>query len=101
MMEWDKFRMAQKFLHRANAIHPEDSEDINQRIDALALQDVYYDCYMSSFSREYLLKRLAEVVAGKIEIPEEEELADEARYRTTYMREAQSILHSFERWERQ
>lgn len=100
-MEWDKFRMAQKFLQRANAIHPEDADDINRRVDALALQDVYYDCYMSSFSREDLLKRLADVVSGKIEMPEEEEIVDEERYRTTYMREAQIILNSFDRWERQ
>lgn len=100
-MEWDKFRMAQKFLQRANAIHPEDADDINQRVEALALQDVYYDCYMSSFSREDLLKRLADVVSGKIEMPEEEEIVDEERYRTTYIREAQIILNSFDRWERQ
>ena len=95
-MEWDKFKMAQKFLQRANAIHPEDSDNTIQQVDALALQDVYYDCYMSSFSREDLLKRLAEIVSGKIELPEEE-VADEERYRSTYMKEAQSILSSIQR----
>ena len=97
-MEWDKFKMAQKFLQRANAIHPEDSDNTIQQVDALALQDVYYDCYMSSFSREDLLKRLAEIVSGKIELPEEE-VADEERYRLTYMKEAQSILDSIQRGE--
>lgn len=100
-MEWDKFRMAQKFLQRANAIHPEDADDIDKRVEALALQDVYYDCYMSSFSREDLLKRLADVVSGNIEMPEEEEVVDENRYRSTYIREAQAILNSLDRWERQ
>ena len=94
-MEWDKFKMAQQFLQRANAIHPEDSGDAAERVNALALQDVYYDCYMSSFSREDLLKRLAEVINGKIEIPEEEDL-DEARYREVYMREARIILAKIE-----
>ena len=97
-MEWDKFKMAQKFLQRANAIHPEDSDNTIQQVDALALQDVYYDCYMSSFSREDLLKRLAEIVSGKIELPEEE-VADEERYRSAYMKEAQSILDSIQRGE--
>lgn len=95
-MTWDKFRMAQKFLQKANAIHPEDSRDETGRHVAMALQDVYYDCYMSSFSREDLIKRLAEVVAGKFELPDEEEL-DESVYRATYIREARIILTALEK----
>ncbi len=95
-MEWDKFKMAQKFLQRANAIHPEDSDDMRGRIEALALQDVYYDCYMSSFSRDELLKRLAEIISGDIEMPEEEEI-DEDRYRETYTKEARKIKESVEK----
>lgn len=83
--------MAQRFLQRANAIHPEDEHENTVRDEALALQDVYYDCYMSSFSREDLLKRLAEVVNGKFEMPDEEDV-DEAVYRATYIREARSII---------
>ena len=94
-MEWDKFKMAQKFLQRANAIHPEDAFDSVGRVDALARQDVYYDCYMSSFSRKDLVKRLHEVIEGKITIPEEEDL-DERRYRETYVSEARIILESIE-----
>jgi hypothetical protein len=95
-MAWDKFRMAQRFLQRANAIHPEDAEDDDSHDEALALQDVYYDCYMSSFSKEDLVKRLLEIVAGKIEMPEEEGV-DEERYRAIYLREAGVILASIER----
>lgn len=95
-MAWDKFKMAQKFLQRANAIHPEDSDDKLQRVDALALQDVYYDCYMSSFSREDLVKRLAEIISGKIEMPEEE-VDDPERYREKYIKEAKVILSSIEK----
>ena len=69
MMTWDKFRMAQRFLQKANAIHPEDEHESILRNEALAMQDVYYDCYMSSFSREDLLKRLANVIEGKFEMP--------------------------------
>ena len=90
-MEWDKFRMAQKFLQRANAIHPEDSVDSKSHDEALAIQDVYYDCYMSSFSREHLIKRLSDVIEGKIEMPEETEV-DEGRYKAVYMKEARVIL---------
>ena len=97
-MEWDKFRIAQKFLQKANAIHPEEAHDNGTHDEALALQDVYYDCYMSSFSREHLLKRLQDVVTGKFELPEEPEV-DEEKYRSTYIREARSVLSSVERGE--
>ena len=96
-MSWDKFKIAQKFLQKANAIHPEDEHDISRREMSLALQDVYYDCYMSSFSREDLIKRLQEVVGGKIEMPEEE--VDGEKYRDHYIREAKVILDSIERGE--
>lgn len=95
-MEWDKFNMAQRFLQRANAIHPEDVDDETGRVEAMARQDLYYDCYMSSFGREELLKRLAEVMAGKIETPDEEEM-DEEQYRKTYIKEARIIAARIEK----
>ena len=88
--------MAEKFLQRANALHPEDAESEPLRQRTLALQNVYYDCYMSSFSREDLLIRLEQIVAGKIEMPEEEDSLDEKMYRATYAKEAQRILSSIE-----
>ena len=94
-MEWDKFRMAQKFLQRANAIHPEDMDNAEQFNEALALQDVYYDCYMSSFSRADLIKRLEEIVGGKITMPEEQDV-DEEKYRLAFAREASRILAAIE-----
>jgi hypothetical protein len=90
-MEWDKFRMAQKFLQKANAIHPEDASSADQFNEALAMQDVYYDCYMSSFSKADLMKRLEEIVAGKITMPEEDKV-DEEKYRATFAKEAERIL---------
>ena len=98
-MEWDKFRMAQKFLQRANAIHPEEADGSVARSEALAVQDVYYDCYMSSFNREVLLKRLSEVSDGKIEIPEEAEDIDEPVYKARYLKEAQNIATAIEKGE--
>ena len=97
-MMWDKFRMAQRFLQKANALHPEDEHENAVRDEVLALQDVYYDCYMSSFSREDLLKRLAEVVDGKFDVPDEEDI-DEAVYRATYIKEARIIMTSIENGE--
>jgi hypothetical protein len=94
-MEWDKFRMAQKFLQRANAIHPEDAGSADQFNEALALQDVYYDCYMSSFSRADLIRRLGEIAEGKITLPEEEKV-DEEKYRAVFAKEAQKILTKIE-----
>lgn len=95
LMDWDKFKIAQKFLKRANAIHPEDKEDSRLHDQAMALQDVHYDCYMSSFTREDLLKRLREIIGGKIEMPEEKEV-DELTYKTAYAKEAQLILTAIE-----
>jgi hypothetical protein len=95
-MNWDKIKTAQKFLQKANAIHPEEAGDENLHDEALALQDVYYDCYMSSFSRENLIKRLEEVADGKIEMPEEKKVNEE-RYRQTYLAEAKRILSSVQR----
>lgn len=93
-MEWDSVKMAQAFLQKANAIHPEEAGNKKGHDEALALQDIHYDCYMSSFSRENLIKRLQEILAGKIELPETE--VDEERYRLVYLREARKILVSIE-----
>lgn len=90
--------MAQRFLQKANAIHPEDADDEPARVNALARQDVYYDCYMSSFSREDLMKRLAIVIDGNFEMPEEDDV-DEAQYRATYISEARVVLASVEKGE--
>jgi hypothetical protein len=95
-MEWDKFLMAGKFLQRANALHPEDADSEALRQRTLALQNVYYDCYMSSFSREDLLKRLEQIIAGNIEMPEDENDLDEQMYRDAYVKEARRILASIE-----
>jgi hypothetical protein len=95
-MAWDKFRMAQKFLQKANAIHPEDADNAGAHDEALALQDVYYDCYMSSFSEQDLIKRLEEIIGGKIEMPEEGEF-DVERYRSVYIKEARVVLGSIQR----
>lgn len=87
--------MAEKFLQRANALHPEEAENEPLRQRTLALQNVYYDCYMSSFSREDLLIRLEQIISGKIEMPEEDEV-DEQAYKQTYATEARVILTAIE-----
>ena len=97
-MSWDKFSIAQKFLQRANAIRPEDEEDRLRRDELLALQDVHYDCYMSSFNREELVKRLQAVIDGQVDLPEDTEV-DAEYYRRTYIAEARVILSSVERGE--
>ena len=96
-MEWDKFKMAQKFLQRANAIHPEDAASASLQEQALALQNVYYDCYMSSFSKEALVIRLHQIIDGNLEMPEDEEAVNEKQYRESYVAEAKVILTSIER----
>ena len=99
-MEWDKLRMAQRFLQKANAIHPDEAEGDVAHDKALALQDVYYDCYMSSFSRQDLVKRLGEIIGGDIQVPEDEEV-DEDIYLAEYVIQARVILSSIEQGEYQ
>ena len=94
-MDWDKFKMAQKFLQRANAIHPEDAVNEALQEQALALQNVYYDCYMSSFSKDALITRLQQIIDGDFEMPEDEKVVNEKQYRETYMAEAKVILSTF------
>lgn len=94
-MSWDKFKAAQRYLQHANAIHPEEEINADLRVQALAVQDFYYDCYMSSFSREDLIKRLDAIVAGKIDLPEDQEV-DEVLYRATYVEQAKNALASFD-----
>lgn len=93
-MKWDNVKMAQTFLQKANAIHPEDASDESARDEALALQDMNYECYISSFSRENLIRRLQEILAGRIEVSES--AVDEDRYKSVYLREAKRILVSVE-----
>lgn len=93
-MNWDSVKMAQMFLRKANAIHPEDADNERGRVEAMARQDLFYDCYMSSFSREQLQKRLQEVVNGKFDLPDEE--VDAEQYRETYIREARAAINSIE-----
>lgn len=94
-MGWDKIKIAQTFLRKANAIHPEEEQVAETYDRALARQNVFYDCYMSSFSREALVKRLEAVIAGGVDSPEED--VDPERYREAYMNEARKLLLSIER----
>ena len=50
---------------------------------------------LKNTGREELLKRLVEVIDGKIEMPEEVEV-DEARYREAYIKEARAIAATVE-----
>ena len=76
-MSWDKIAMGQKFLKMANSIHPDPGDDNHMAM--LALQEVYDQCYMASFSRDNLVKFFETAAAGKIDPPEEIEDKDEFR----------------------
>jgi hypothetical protein len=87
-MEWDKVKMAQMFLARANGLHPEDAFDERERSEILAAQDLYYECYISSFSREKLFEYLDNVLAGKVKVPEE---VEEKNYRDAIAIQAEKL----------
>jgi DNA-binding NarL/FixJ family response regulator len=93
-MEWDKIKMAQQFLAHANGLHPEEAMDQDEACRLLALQDLYYECYISSFSREKLLEALDSALAGKIVIPKD---VNEKKYREAYKAEAEKIRLKYQK----
>lgn len=66
-MQWNGIAIGQKFFQRANALHPE--EDPATFSETLAKQNLYYECYMTAFSRDALEKMLNKSSAGDIELP--------------------------------
>jgi hypothetical protein len=89
-MEWNSIAIGQKYFQRANAIHPE--EDPEAYSELLARQDLYYECYMSAFSREQFMGMLQKSINGDIKLPEETEGVDIERYRSAFALEASSVL---------
>lgn|GEM_PF-5922192 len=87
-MSWDPVSVAGKFLQKANAIHPEDAEG-ESYADRLAAQELYYECYMCSFSRDKLVEFLQSSVAGNIKVPDN---VQEKKYRVAFVREAERLL---------
>jgi hypothetical protein len=99
MVAWDARKKAQEYLQKANAIHPEESRFEGGYEQDLALQNVYYECYMMSFDPAKLKEFLASAVDGKVKMPEndEEEIEiDQALYRQEFMKHAKSLLVEFE-----
>lgn len=86
--------MAQRFLQKANAIHPEEFDDEHAKADAMAQQSLYYECYMCSFGRDQLLDKLVAIVAGQIDVPEAD--VDRDRFRQTFIAEARRVIASLE-----
>jgi hypothetical protein len=92
-MEWDSIKMGQKFLRQANALHPEEARHEGRFEDELAIQDLFYECYVTSFSRDKLIEQLKASVEGNVKIPEE--LPDdfnEQKYRKAYSKQAGIVL---------
>lgn len=87
-MSWDRISAARKFLQMANAIHPEEA-DKDEHVHQLASQDLYYECYVASFSREKLLEFLQGAIAGGIKVPEN---VDPKKYRAAYASQADALL---------
>jgi hypothetical protein len=95
-MEWNSIQMAQKFLQRANALHPEEAASEGRFEEELARQELLYECYMMSFSKEKLISFLNDAMAGKMKLPDEVEL-DESRYRSAYAQEARVLIIEVEK----
>jgi hypothetical protein len=89
MVAWDSRKIADKFLKRANAIHPEDSLGEASYESDLAKQDFYYECYMMSFTHDKLKELLDGAVQGTFKIPEK---INADSYRDAYIGEAIVLL---------
>lgn len=87
MKEWNRVAAAQKFLLKANSIHPEKGESDYETM--LASQDLYDACYVESFSRERLIGFLEGVISGDVRIPKD---VDAGHYKKAYMLEATAVL---------
>jgi hypothetical protein len=96
-MEWNSIQMAQKFLQRANALHPEEGASEGRFEEELARQELLYECYMMSFSKEKLISFLNDAIAGKTKLPDEVKLDDESRYRSAYAQEAKVLMIEVEK----
>jgi hypothetical protein len=83
-MTWDSRKMADVYLKRANAIHPEEELE-SEKDSLLALQNLYYECYMMAFSYPKLIEMLKVSAGGKFEVPED---VNEKIYRDAYMSNA-------------
>jgi hypothetical protein len=91
-MEWDRIRMAQQYLQKANGIRTEAGDcDYDEK---RALQDLFDECYVASFSREKLVDLLAASCQGNFKIPED---VDAERYRKAYVREASVMLNELKK----
>lgn len=69
-MTWNGVAMAQHFLKLANALHPQDAFSETERVMIQAKQDLYYECYMSSFDEHTLMDMLGRILSGVIKHPE-------------------------------
>jgi hypothetical protein len=86
-------QVGHRFFQRANALHPNDDPGHYDAI--LAKQELYYECYMSAFSREEFNKMLTKAISGDIKLPEENDRVDAEKYRKAYKREAEAVYDEF------
>ena len=85
--------MAEKFLTRANGIHPDEALDSSAHDEMLARQNVLYECYMNSFGKNELIEFLYKAIANNFHTPEE---VDDKIYRAAYVAQARQILKEVE-----
>jgi hypothetical protein len=88
-MNWQSRERANHFLTRANAIHPEEAFDNGEKFTLLAAQDLFYECYMNSFSRDKVIEFLEKGIAGDVKVPED---ADEQLYKRAFIKKAVEVL---------
>jgi hypothetical protein len=93
-MGWNSIAMAQKFLSRANAIHPEEEDDADAQVSKQAEQDLYYECYMMSFEKSKLVEFLEKAALGTFKIPKD---VDKDLYRNAFIQQAGNVLRGLEK----
>jgi hypothetical protein len=92
-MSWQSREKANHFLMRANAIHPEEAFD-DERVSLLAAQDLFYECYMNSFSKEKVIEFLEKTIKGDVKVPDD---VDEDVYRKAFVKQANVVLEEVRR----
>ncbi|HYG02009.1 MAG TPA: hypothetical protein VD927_06155 [Chryseosolibacter sp.] len=83
--------MANRFLTRANALHPDEADSSDEKYLLQGRQDVLYECYMNSFSKSVLLSFLQKASEGDIgKIPDG---VDDVIYKRAYVKESEAVIN--------
>ena len=94
-MNWNAREMANHFLIRANAIHPDEGFSESEKAGMMGTQDLFYQCYVNSFDRSKLIEFLNATVSGDVKVPDD--IDEQDAYREGFMAAAKRVKMEVEK----